>query len=177
MPWSILSVILLITGSVVCTGIRQQQSSINVQWISPNSMEIAWDDSSTELVLLKPNQVIPGIRVPCLFSGDFGSKSRGDTLAVVGCMEDSETMVNIGVKGGPVRELLLKDGITFEDVAVVPREKRDTSDDYDDFFDYYDDIEGSGVKDYIDHEDEYLQHHEGLSLDTNDCKHTSIGFF
>ena len=33
------------------------------------------------------------------------------------------------------------------------------------------DIEESGVKDYIDHEDEYLQHYEGLSWDTNDCKH------
>ena len=109
---------------------RQQQSSINLQWINSNLLTIRWDDyTTTDIITLSESQVIPGIHVPCLFSGKF-AKNPSYTAAIVGCMHDTEVIVNIGLHNGSVRELILKNGVTFED-DWVSREKREAPNDDD----------------------------------------------
>ena len=118
--------------------IENQKSDISLQWIQNDVMEIIWDDKdrTKDQIYLKPSQVIPGSQDPCVMLGTFAKDSEA-MAAVVGCRNDPESIINIATSEHKVRELVLKNGVTLEDIAVS-RPKRsldyDLDYDYDDLF-------------------------------------------
>ena len=107
---TILIKIFSILGPVTTPGptrIEKSPSEVALTWLDDQTMKIRLADNTTDKILLAPADNIPGVFVPCLFSGTF----QGDPEAVVsvsGC-RDKETEVSIASKkiAGGLEDLFL----------------------------------------------------------------------
>ena len=61
------------------TRIEKSPSEVALTWLDDQTMKIRLADNTTDKILLIPADNIPGVFVPCLFSGTF----QGDPEAVV----------------------------------------------------------------------------------------------
>jgi len=81
------------------TRIKKSPSEVALTWLDDQTMKIRLADNTTDKILLAPADNMPGLFVPCLFSGTF----EGDPEAVVsvsGC-KDEKTEVSIASKKIP----------------------------------------------------------------------------
>ena len=91
-------------------------------WLDDRTLKIRFADNTTDKILLIPADNIPGLSVPCLFSGTF----KGDPEAVVtvsGC-KDKDTEVSMASKKipGGLADLFVSDGKTSKVTVHYPAE-------------------------------------------------------
>ena len=91
-------------------------------WLDDRTLKIRFADNTTDKILLIPADNIPGLSVPCLFSGTF----EGDPEAVVtvsGC-KDKDTEVSMASKKipGGLADLFVSDGKTSKVTVHYPAE-------------------------------------------------------
>ncbi len=78
--------------------LTEVNSTITLRWLNANTMQILWPSpkNKQELIFLTPMENFPGANDPCVFTGKLECHLDG-SAAVVGCIDDHETIVNIGI--------------------------------------------------------------------------------
>ena len=104
------------------TRIEKTASKMALTWLDDRTLKIRFADNTTDKILLIPADNIPGLSVPCLFSGTF----EGDPEAVVtvsGC-KDKDTEVSMASKKipGGLADLFVSDGKTSKVTVHYPAE-------------------------------------------------------
>ena len=112
-------------------------SEIKLTWLDEQTLEMRMADNTTDKILLSPANNIPGIVVPCLFSGLLQSDVEA-VVSVSGC-KDKNTTVSIASKKvpdglidlaisatGETSKIVLQFEETTEDSKQNPRTRRQT---------------------------------------------------
>ena len=68
-------------------------------WLDENTLTIQFADNTTDKIFLSPANNIPGLIVPCVFSGALGRDLEA-VVSVTGC-KDSNVTVSIASKKFP----------------------------------------------------------------------------
>ena len=105
------------------TRIEQLPSEIALTWIDERTLEMALSDNTTYKIPLVPAENIPGLVVPCLFSGSIDEDPEA-VVSVSGC-KDKDTEVSIASKKivGGLADLLVTAGKTYEISLHYPVER------------------------------------------------------
>ena len=115
--------------------LEKKQSDITIQWLTDQAMTVIWEDGARNEILLKSYQLIPDMQVPCIFKGS--SKSDPTIVAtIIGCKNGTDTMISIGSKDRSIKDLILRNNITLEDM-VVRRSKRQADEEDFDYYEFY----------------------------------------
>jgi len=119
------------------TSVERSGSEIKLSWVDEQTLEMRLPDNTTAKIPLTPANNIPGIVVPCLFSGLLQSDAEA-VVSVSGC-KDKETTVSIASKkvpdgmidlvisaSGETSKIALQFQRTTEDPKHNPRIRRQT---------------------------------------------------
>ena len=89
-------------------------------------MKLTWPNGTKEYLLLNQIENLPEVENTCLFEGESHIMNSGTVVAVVGCMESYETIINLGSASGVLELILLKNGTALEQIvgSTHLREKR-----------------------------------------------------
>ena len=95
-------------------------------WLDENTLTIQFADNTTDKIFLSPANNIPGLIVPCVFSGSLG-RDLESVVSVTGC-KDSNVTVSIAsnkLPGDLIDLALSADGETSEIVSHFERADED----------------------------------------------------
>ena len=95
-------------------------------WLDENTLSIQFADNTTDKIFLSPANNIPGLIVPCVFSGALG-RDLESVVSVTGC-KDSNVIVSIAsdkLLGGLIDLALSADGETSKIVSHLERAEED----------------------------------------------------
>ena len=95
-------------------------------WLDENTLSIQFADNTTDKIFLSPANNIPGLIVPCVFSGALG-RDLESVVSVTGC-KDSNVLVSIASEkllGGLIDLALSADGETSKIVSHFERAEED----------------------------------------------------
>ena len=81
------------------TSVEKSASEIKLTWLDEQTLEMRLADNTTDKILLTPANNIPGVVVPCVFSGVLQSDVEA-VVSVSGC-RDKDTTVSIASKKVP----------------------------------------------------------------------------
>ena len=103
-------------------------TEIKLGWLDENTLTIQFADNTTDKIFLSPANNIPGLIVPCVFSGSLG-RDLESVVSVTGC-KDSNVTVSIAsnkLPGGLIDLALSADGETSEIVSHFERAEEDAT--------------------------------------------------
>merc|ERR1711962_1088441 len=105
-------------------------SEIKLGWLDENTLTIQFADNTTDKIFLFPANNIPGLVVPCVFSGTLG-RDLESVVSVTGCKGSNVTVSIASNKspGGLIDLALSADGETSEIVSNFESADEDESQD------------------------------------------------
>ena len=101
-------------------------TEIKLSWLDENTLTIQFADNTTDKIFLSPANNIPGLVVPCVFSGTLG-RDLESVVSVTGC-KDSNVTVSIASRkllGGLIDLALSADGETSKIVVHLEGAEED----------------------------------------------------
>merc|ERR1711962_433306 len=105
-------------------------TEIKLGWLDENTLTILFADNTTDKIFLSPANNIPGVIVPCVFSGSLGRDLEA-VVSVTGCKDRNVTVSIASDKfpGGLIDLALSADGETYTIDSHFERAEDESQDD------------------------------------------------